>query len=44
MTNKIYSINNTWAKQLSAKYVYIIIQYGIRCNIIDVAIQLFFAH
>ena len=44
LTNKTYSFNDTWAQQPPAQYVCAIMQYGIGCNIVDVANQLSFAY
>ena len=44
LTNKTYPLDNAQARRPSAQYVHIIMQYGIRCNIVDIANQLFFAY
>ena len=43
-TDETYSLDNTWARQPSAQYVYAIMQLGIKCNIVNIANQLFFAY
>lgn len=43
-TNETYSLNNAWARQPPTQYVRTIMQYNIRCNIIDIANQLSFAY
>ena len=43
-TNETYFLDDAQARQPLAKYVCTIIQHSIRCNIVDVANQLFFAY
>lgn len=44
LIDKTYFLNDAQACQPSAQYVRAIMQYGIGCNIIDIANQLFFAY
>lgn len=44
LTDKTYSLNNAWARQLPAQYIYVIIHYRIGYNIVDIANQLFFTY
>lgn len=44
LTDKTYSINNACARRPLVQYVHAIMWYGIGCNIINVANQLFFAY
>ena len=44
LTDETYSLDDTRTRQPPAQYVCAIMQYGIGCNIIDVANQLFFAY
>lgn len=42
--DKTYFFGNIFIQQSSTQYIYTIMQYGIECNIINIAIQLFFAY
>ena len=44
LTNETYSVNDAYTRRPPAQYVRAIMQYGIGCNIIDVANQLSFAY
>lgn len=43
-TNETYFLNNTQAQRPFVQYVYTIMQYGIKYNIVDVANQLSFVY
>ena len=44
LTNETYLLDNAQARRPPAQYLCAIMQYGIRCNIVDIANQLSFAY